>query len=87
MFSKTSRKPLFNNYLFKIRDYAYVTTSFVASINCEADTASLKDQKHLSLSSAIRLYISNVVVEWLTLLLRTWEVPVSNFGPETGYPD
>jgi hypothetical protein len=27
----------------------------------------------------------NVVVEWLTLLLR--EVPGSNLGPETGYLD
>jgi hypothetical protein len=29
----------------------------------------------------------NVVVEWLSLLLRIREVPISNFGPETGYPD
>jgi hypothetical protein len=29
----------------------------------------------------------NVVVEWLTLLLRIRGFPVSNFGPETGYPD
>jgi hypothetical protein len=28
----------------------------------------------------------NVVVEWLTLLLRIREVPGSNFGPLTGYP-
>jgi hypothetical protein len=27
----------------------------------------------------------NVVVEWLTLLIR--EVPGSNFCPEVGYPD
>jgi hypothetical protein len=27
------------------------------------------------------------VIEWLTLLLRILEVPVSNLGPETGYPD
>jgi hypothetical protein len=27
------------------------------------------------------------VVECLTLLLRIWEVPGSNLGPETGYPD
>jgi hypothetical protein len=25
--------------------------------------------------------------EWLALLLRIWEVPGSNLGPETGYPD
>jgi hypothetical protein len=29
----------------------------------------------------------NVVVEWLTFLLHIKEVPGSNFGPETGYPD
>jgi hypothetical protein len=29
----------------------------------------------------------NVVVEWLTLLLRIRKVPASNLGPETGYPD
>jgi hypothetical protein len=30
---------------------------------------------------------SNVEVEWLTLLLRIREVPVSNLGLENGYPD
>jgi hypothetical protein len=29
----------------------------------------------------------NVMVEWLALLLRIREVPGSNLGPETGYPD
>jgi hypothetical protein len=29
----------------------------------------------------------NVVVEWVTLLLRVREVQHSNVGPETGYPD
>jgi hypothetical protein len=29
----------------------------------------------------------NVMVKWLTLLLRIWEVPGSSLGPETGYPD
>jgi hypothetical protein len=29
----------------------------------------------------------NVVVEWLTGLVRFREVPDSKFGPETGYPD
>jgi hypothetical protein len=28
---------------------------------------------------------TNIVVEWLTLLLRIWEVPGSNIGPVTGY--
>jgi hypothetical protein len=31
--------------------------------------------------------IQNVVVEWLTLLLRLLEVPVSNLGLENGNPD
>jgi hypothetical protein len=30
---------------------------------------------------------SNVVVEWLKLLLRILEVPGKNLGPETGYRD
>jgi hypothetical protein len=30
---------------------------------------------------------SNVVVEWLTLLLHIPEVPDLNLGPETGYPN
>jgi hypothetical protein len=32
-------------------------------------------------------HILNVVVEWLTLLLRIQQVPGSNLGLETGYPD
>jgi hypothetical protein len=28
-----------------------------------------------------------VVVKWLTILLRIREVPDSNTGPQTGYPD
>jgi hypothetical protein len=31
--------------------------------------------------------LPNVVVEWLTLLLRIREVPVSNLDPETGCLD
>jgi hypothetical protein len=31
--------------------------------------------------------VSNVVVKWLTLVLRIRDVPGSNLGPETGYPD
>jgi hypothetical protein len=31
--------------------------------------------------------ITNVLVEWLTLLLTIREVPGSNLGRETGYPD
>jgi hypothetical protein len=27
------------------------------------------------------------VVEWLPILLRIWEVPDSNLGLESGYPD
>jgi hypothetical protein len=29
----------------------------------------------------------NVMVEWLTFLLRTREIPGSNLGPETSFPD
>jgi hypothetical protein len=29
----------------------------------------------------------NVVVKWLTHLLRIQEVPDSRFDPKTGYPD
>jgi hypothetical protein len=29
----------------------------------------------------------NIVVEWLTLLLRIREIPVSNIGSKTGYAD
>jgi hypothetical protein len=28
-----------------------------------------------------------VVVEWSTFLLRVREIPGSDLGPETGYPD
>jgi hypothetical protein len=31
--------------------------------------------------------LPNVVVEWLTLLLRNWEIPISNHGPVTGRPE
>jgi hypothetical protein len=34
-----------------------------------------------------RVALPNVVVEWLTFLLRIWYVPGSNRGTETGYPD
>jgi hypothetical protein len=30
---------------------------------------------------------TKVVVEWLTILLHIREVPDSNLGPETGYPE
>jgi hypothetical protein len=32
-------------------------------------------------------YPPNVRAEWLALLLCIWEIPGSNLGPETGYPD
>jgi hypothetical protein len=35
----------------------------------------------------LKFLLPNFVVEWLTLLLRIREVPRSNLGPETGYPD
>jgi hypothetical protein len=33
------------------------------------------------------MYLPNVVVEWLTLLLRFLEDQVSNIDPDTGYTD
>jgi hypothetical protein len=35
----------------------------------------------------VQLYSPNVVIEWLTLLLRILEVSDSNLNPETGYSD
>jgi hypothetical protein len=35
----------------------------------------------------MRKITPNLVVEWLTLLLRTTDVPRSHLGPDTGYPD
>jgi hypothetical protein len=35
----------------------------------------------------VAIFRSNVVVEWLKLLLRFREVPGSHLGPEMGYPD
>jgi hypothetical protein len=29
----------------------------------------------------------NIVAEWVATLLCIWDVPGSNLGPETGYPD
>jgi hypothetical protein len=40
-----------------------------------------------SLGSIIPLLLPNVVVEWLTLMLRILEVLCSHLGSETGYPD
>jgi hypothetical protein len=34
-----------------------------------------------------RLQLPNVVVKWLTLLLRIRDFSGSNLGPETGFPD
>jgi hypothetical protein len=31
--------------------------------------------------------VPNIVVEWLAFLLLILEVPGSNLGPETGYPE
>jgi hypothetical protein len=31
--------------------------------------------------------LPNVASEWLTHLLHIWQVPVSNIGLESGYPD
>jgi hypothetical protein len=40
-----------------------------------------------SSSSELHTKRPNVVLEWLTLLLLIREVPGSNIGPETAYPD
>jgi hypothetical protein len=34
-----------------------------------------------------QLQVPNIAVEWLTHLFRIREVPGSNLGPDTGYPD
>jgi hypothetical protein len=38
-------------------------------------------------TGTIKTFSKNVVVEWITLLFRIREVPCSNLGPETGYPE
>jgi hypothetical protein len=45
------------------------------------------DNNTLSTSLSKSSLSSNVMVEWLTLQLHILEVPGSNLGPETGYPD
>jgi hypothetical protein len=34
--------------------------------------------------SSLQHEVTNVVVMWPTLLLRIWEIPVSNLGPDIG---
>jgi hypothetical protein len=41
----------------------------------------------LSINPVLTLISPNVVVEWLTLLIHIREVPGSNIGPETVYPE
>jgi hypothetical protein len=54
---------------------------------------SLAERKHNIIQILLRVYnraeiiLPKVVVEWLKLLLHNREVPGSNLGPETGYPD
>jgi hypothetical protein len=72
-----------NAYLFKSTDYedpnfgllAYAEFGNNSSESCATDM-------WVTLNQA-----PNIVVEWLTLLLRIRKVPVSNIGPETGYAD
>jgi hypothetical protein len=33
------------------------------------------------------VFLSKVAGEWLAHMLRVWEIPASNFGLVTGYPD
>jgi hypothetical protein len=37
--------------------------------------------------TSIRIETPNVMVEWLALLPHVREVPGSDLGPETGYPE
>jgi hypothetical protein len=42
-------------------------------------------QKHTVFIFSLKIKTPDIVVEWLTLLLRIPEFPGSNLGPETGY--
>jgi hypothetical protein len=43
---------------------------------------------YISIFEVLSFYVArNVVTVWLALMLRIWEVPCSNLGPETIYPD
>jgi hypothetical protein len=44
-------------------------------------------ERTLFISNGLQWHQPNVMVEWLTLLLRIREVLLSNLGPENGYPD
>jgi hypothetical protein len=41
----------------------------------------------MTFTESLDVNLPNVVVEWLTLLLRIPEVPGLILGPETGYTD
>jgi hypothetical protein len=59
-----------------------------ARIAQEAESAlQLSEQKYFQWVSNLRLVSTNVVVEWLTLLLRIREISASNIGPVNDYPD
>jgi hypothetical protein len=47
----------------------------------------MKFQVLTAASMKLPVFWLNIVVEWLTLLLRVREVSASILGPETGYPD
>jgi hypothetical protein len=48
--------------------------------------AALEKHNFCHLASLLR-NTQNTAVNWLTLVLRIWEVPGSNLSPETGYAD
>jgi hypothetical protein len=71
--------------------YKSLLTNSDISVNCSNATAT-KSPAHTEIKQAYSLYkylkshALNVMVKWLTLLLRIREVLGSNLGPETGYP-
>jgi hypothetical protein len=53
---------------------------------CIAFQYECSEKKYVDLGDCV-IFTLNVLVEWLTLLLNIREIPGSNLGPETGYPD
>jgi hypothetical protein len=74
----------------------FTTLDFPVILDGQTEDSHLHTRRRENLKSHV-IYLSqdgnydavspNVVVEWLAFLLRIREVPGSNLGPETGYPD
>jgi hypothetical protein len=79
------RGPQFEKHWSRSLLYQYVLLS-TQRYNPEDQHRHPLCQNYMAISSAL-IIRPNVVVEWLTLLLRILEVPGSYLGPETGYPD